>query len=79
VAASTLVAVGLFNPIRRRMQRLVDRRFNRARYDSEAMVSAFVTRLRDHVEFDAVCAELLEVVRQAVEPGHATLWIRRRD
>ncbi len=61
------------------MQRVVDRRLNRARYDSEAMVSAFATRLRDHVEFDAVCTELLEVVKHAVEPGNASFWIRRRD
>jgi hypothetical protein len=76
VAASTLVAAALFNPLRRRVQRVVDRRFNRARYDAEATVTAFAARLRDAVDLDAVQAELLEVVQQTVEPCHATVWLR---
>jgi hypothetical protein len=76
VAASTLAAAGLFNPLRLRVQRLVDRRFNRARYDAEATVSAFTLRLRDAVDLDTVRGELLHAVDRAVEPAQASLWIR---
>ena len=79
VAASTLAAVAVFNPLRVRVQRVVDRRFNRAHYDAEATVAAFSTRLRDAVDLEAVRSELLEVVNRAVEPAHASVWIRRRE
>ena len=77
VAASTLAAAALFNPLRKRIQHLVDRRFNRARYDAEATVAAFTARLRDAVELDAIRAELLDVVNRAVQPTHASVWIRQ--
>jgi hypothetical protein len=76
VAASTLAAAALFNPLRKRVQHLVDRRFNRARYDAEAIVTAFTLRLRDAVDLDTVRVELLLAVDGAVEPSHASLWIR---
>jgi hypothetical protein len=76
VAASTLAAAALFDPLRRRVQRLVDRRFNRSRYDAEAVVAAFSARLRDPGDLDAVRAELLQAVQRAVEPSHASVWIR---
>jgi hypothetical protein len=76
VAASTLAAAALFNPLRKRVQRLVDRRFNRARYDAEATVAAFTARLRDAVEIDAIRADLLDAVNRAVEPTHASVWIK---
>ncbi len=76
VAASTLAAVGLFTPLRRRVQQRVDRRFNRANYDSAALVSAFTARLRDAVQLETVRADLLTAVSAAVEPAHLTLWIR---
>ena len=76
VAASTLVAVGLFTPVRRRVQRRVDRRFNRAQYDAEAMVATFSTRLRDAVQLETVRSDLLDVVNAAVEPSQVSLWIR---
>ncbi len=79
VAASTLAAVALFSPLRRRTQHVVDRRFNRAHYDAEATVAAFTARLRDAVDLETVRTELLEVVNRAVEPAHATVWIRRRE
>ncbi len=79
VATSTLAAVALFNPLRVRVQRIVDRRFNRARYDAEATVAAFTARLRDAVDLETVRTELLEVVNRAVEPAHASVWIRRRE
>ena len=76
VAASTLVAAALFNPLRLRVQRIVDRRFNRARYDAEATVAAFAAHLREAVDFEAVRNELLLTVNGAVQPAHASLWIR---
>ena len=76
VAASTLAAAALFNPLRKRIQRLVDRRFNRARYDAEATVAAFTARLRDAVEIDAIRGDLLDAVNRAVEPTHASVWIK---
>ncbi len=77
VAASTLAAAALFNPVRRRMQRLVDRRFNRSRYDTEKAIAGFSARLRDAVDADTVRAELLDTVNQAVAPTHASLWIKQ--
>jgi len=79
VAASTLAAAALFSPVRIRVQRLVDRRFNRARYDADATVAAFSARLREAVDLDAVRTDLLDVVGRAVEPAHASIWINNRS
>jgi hypothetical protein len=76
VAASTLAAAALFNPLRRRAQRLVDRRFNRARYDAEATVATFTSQLRDAVDLDTVRDELLHAVGHSLQPSHASLWIK---
>jgi hypothetical protein len=76
VAASTLAAAALFNPLRRRVQRAVDRRFNRARYDADAAVAAFAGRLKDAVDLDAARAEILDVVHRSLEPAHVSVWIR---
>jgi len=76
VAASTLAAAALFNPLRRRVQRLVDRRFNRARYDAEAMVSAFARRVRDDVDLEVVSLEFVRAVQTSVEPSQVSLWLR---
>jgi hypothetical protein len=75
VAASTLAAVALFTPLRRRVQRAVDRRFNRARYDADRMVDAFAARLQDAVDLDTVRADLATVVRAALEPAQVSVWI----
>ena len=79
VAASTLVAVALFNPLRRRVQRVVARRFNRARYDADQTVGVFAAQLKDAVDLDAVRDDLASVVHQALEPAHLSLWISQRD
>jgi hypothetical protein len=79
VAASTLAAAALFNPLRRRTQRLVDRRFNRARYDAEATVAAFASQLRGAIDLESVESRLVDAVRQAVEPASAAVWIRVRE
>jgi hypothetical protein len=76
VAASTLVAAALFNPLRRRIQRLIDRRFNRAKYDADAMVAAFAARLRDATDLDAVRTDVVSTVYRALEPAVIGFWIR---
>ena len=76
VAASTLVAAALFNPLRLRVQRMVDRRFNRAHYDAQATVADFTARLRDAVELDTVRSELIATVRDAMQPTHISVWLR---
>jgi hypothetical protein len=78
VAAATLAAAALFSPVRRRVQRVVDRRFNRARYDADKTVAAFAARLKDAVDLDAVRADLTGVVHQALEPAHVSVWISQR-
>jgi hypothetical protein len=75
VATATLAAAALFNPLRRRVQRGVDRRFNRARYDADQIVTAFAARIKDAVEVASVRDDLAVVVHQALEPTHVSVWI----
>jgi hypothetical protein len=79
VAASTLAAAALFNPVRRRVQCAVDRRFNRARYDADQTVMAFAARLKDAVDLDSVRDDLAQVVSRALEPEHLSVWVSHRD
>lgn len=76
VAASTLVVAALFQPLRQRVQRVVDRRFDRARYDADRTVAAFAARLRGDVDLGAVSAEILSTTTTAVRPSNASIWIR---
>ena len=78
VAAATLAAAALFSPVRHRVQRRVDRRFNRARYDADQTVAAFAARLKDAVDLDTVRADLARVVQTALEPAHVSVWASRR-
>jgi hypothetical protein len=78
VAAATLAAAAVFNPLRRRVQHRVDRRFNRARYDADRTVAAFAARLKDAVDLDSVRDDLARVVNQALEPVHISVWISHR-
>jgi hypothetical protein len=75
VAAATLVAAALFNPLRRRVQHAVDRRFNRARYNADLTVAAFASRLKDAVDLDSVREDLAAVVQKALEPAHTSVWM----
>jgi len=76
VAISTLVVAALFNPVRLRMQRLVDRRFNRSRYDHDQALAAMVVELRDVVDVDRLTDTLGAVIRRTVEPSSIAIWRR---
>jgi hypothetical protein len=78
VAAATLVSFALFQPIRRRVQDAVDRRFDRSRYDAAQIVEAFADQLRDEVDLDALNAELVSAVNRTMSPTHSSLWLRPR-
>jgi hypothetical protein len=78
VAAATLAAAALFNPLRQRVQRAVDRRFNRTRYDADQTVATFAARLKDEVDLDSIQADLAGAVQSALEPAHISIWASPR-
>ena len=78
VATATLAVAAAFQPLRRRVQAVVDRRFNRRRHDAGRVIEVFGARLRDQVDLDALHGELLAVVDQTMQPTTAWLWRRPR-
>jgi ABC-type transporter MlaC component len=76
VAAATLAAAALFHPVRRRIQAVVDQRFNRRRHDAAQKIAGFSNHLREQVDLDTLTAELLGVVDQTMQPTQVSLWLR---
>ena len=78
MAGATLAVAAAFQPARRRVQQVVDRRFNRRRHDAAQTIAAFSARLRDQVDLDTLSVELVTVVDQTMQPTQASLWLRPR-